>query len=191
MRRAVFPGSFDPPTIAHLAIADAALTQCGCDHLTFVLSRAALGKTERDRSLDRRADALRALLVDRSDLGVEIHEARLIAEIAVGFNVVVVGADKWAQILDPAWYDDPVHHAEALASLPHVAVVPRPPTPLTGHHPIVPLTVLTLADETLAHVSSTAVRAGRTDWAAHPYQPVAREVAPINVTGLPRSGDSR
>lgn len=166
MRRAVFPGSFDPPTIAHLAIADAALAQCGCDHLTFILSRAALGKEERDRSLQRRADTLRELVAARPDLSVEIREARLIAELAVGYDVVVVGADKWAQVLDPAWYDGPAAHAAALASLPHVAVVPRPPTPLTADHAVVALTLLTLADETLAHVSSSAVRNGRTEWAA-------------------------
>ena len=38
--------------------------------------------------------------------------------------------------------------------------------PLAATHPIVTLTVLRLDDPTLAEVSSTAVRAGRADWAA-------------------------
>jgi hypothetical protein len=165
MRRAVFPGSFDPATIAHLAIADAALEQCRCDHLTFVLSRSALGKTDREHSLGRRAGALAELLADRRDLGIEIVDARLIADIAAGFDVVVVGADKWSQILDPQWYESAEEYAACLDRLPEVALVPRPPTRF-DRHPSVPTTVLSLSDARLADVSSTAVRAGRTDWAA-------------------------
>ena len=46
-RRGVYPGSFDPPTIAHVAIAEAALLQAGLDRLDFAISRIALGKEER------------------------------------------------------------------------------------------------------------------------------------------------
>ena len=164
-RRAVYPGSFDPPTIAHLAIATAALVQCGCQSLTFVLSRAALGKEGRDDSVEQRAAVLRDL-VDGDRFTVEVTSSRLIVEIARGYDVVVVGADKWAQVLDPSWYADVQARNAAVASLPHVALVPRPP-----HEPPSPggrLTVVELADPTLAAVSSTAVRAGRSDWAAKP-----------------------
>ena len=44
MRVGVFPGSFDPLTTAHLAIADAAIVACGLDRLDLVISRAALAK---------------------------------------------------------------------------------------------------------------------------------------------------
>ena len=38
-----------------------------------------------------------------------------------------MGADKWAQVRDPAWYgDDPRRRDAALAALPRVLVVPRP-----------------------------------------------------------------
>ena len=163
-RRAVYPGSFDPLTIAHLAIAVATLEQCRCDSLTFVLSRAALGKVDHSNTVDARALHLRTL-VDDQRFVVEVTSARFIAEIARGYDVVVVGADKWAQVLDPSWYADETSRDAAVASLPHVALVPRPP-----HSPIVAareaMTVLELADPTLAEVSSTAVRSGRAEWAA-------------------------
>lgn len=165
-RRAVYPGSFDPPTIAHLAIAAATLEQCGCHSLTFVLSRAALGKADHSDTVEARALLLRTL-VDDQRFVVEVTSTRFIAEIARGYDVVVVGADKWAQVLDPSWYADETTRDAAVASLPHVALVPRPP-----HAPLVAaseaMTVLELGDPILAEVSSTAVRSGRAEWAARP-----------------------
>jgi nicotinic acid mononucleotide adenylyltransferase len=167
-RRAVYPGSFDPPTIAHLAIAVATLEQCRCDSLTFVLSRSALGKEDRSDTVEARALLLRAL-VDDQRFVVEVTSTRFIAEIAQGYDVVVVGADKWAQVLDATWYSDETARDDAVASLPHVALVPRPPhTPLVVSQDA--MTVLELADPILAEVSSTAVRSGRTDWAARPLR---------------------
>src|SRR5262245_54034142 len=43
-RIGVFPGSFDPLTTAHLAIADAAIEVCGLDRLDLTISHAALAK---------------------------------------------------------------------------------------------------------------------------------------------------
>ncbi len=166
IRRAVYPGSFDPPTIAHLAIAVATLEQCRCDSLTFMLSRAALGKEDRDDTVDKRASRLRTLVDDRRFV-VEITATRLIAEISQGYDIVVIGADKWEQVLNPSWYADEAARDAAVASLPHVALVPRPP-----HLPLVTgidsITTLDLGDPLLAEVSSTAVRLGRHDWAARP-----------------------
>jgi len=42
VRVGVFPGSFDPLTTAHLAIADAAIEACELHRLDLVISRAAL-----------------------------------------------------------------------------------------------------------------------------------------------------
>lgn len=165
-RRAVYPGSFDPPTIAHLAIAVATLEQCRCDSLTFVLSRAALGKEDRSDTVEARALVLRMLVDDRR-FTVEVTSTVFIAEIAQGYDVVVVGADKWAQVLDPAWYADETTRDAAVASLPHVALVPRPPHEPLATRPSA-MTVLELADPSLAEVSSTAVRSGRVEWAARP-----------------------
>ena len=54
-RRGVYPGSFNPPTIAHLAIAQAARDQCGLDRVDLVVSRVALAKEDvRDPPFDDR-----------------------------------------------------------------------------------------------------------------------------------------
>ena len=44
MKRAVFPGSFDPLTIAHVAIAEAALQYAALDYVELAVSNAALAK---------------------------------------------------------------------------------------------------------------------------------------------------
>jgi nicotinic acid mononucleotide adenylyltransferase len=44
LRTAAYPGSFNPPTVAHLAIAEAARDQFGVDRVDLVLSRVALAK---------------------------------------------------------------------------------------------------------------------------------------------------
>ncbi|WP_419919708.1 hypothetical protein [Candidatus Poriferisocius sp.] len=43
-RIGVYPGSFNPPTIGHLAIARAAPAQQGLDRVDLAVSRVALGK---------------------------------------------------------------------------------------------------------------------------------------------------
>ena len=40
----MYPGSFNPPTIGHLAIAQAALAQRGLERVDLAVSRVALGK---------------------------------------------------------------------------------------------------------------------------------------------------
>src|SRR5688572_5280715 len=85
-----FPGSFDPVTVAHVAIAEAAIETAGLDRLGLVLSRSALGKEGRHRSrVEERARAIEAL-----GLSVVVTDRRLVAEIAEGYDVLVVGADK-------------------------------------------------------------------------------------------------
>jgi len=154
-RRGVYPGSFDPPTIAHLAIAEAAIRAGALDHLDFAISRAPLGKTAaQQRPLAARVAAVERLAASRSSLGVTVTDARLIADISAGYDVVVMGADKWAQVIDPEWYgNDAEARDAALARLPHVLVAPRPGFTVVGAD------VLELPAD-LGHVSSTAARAG-------------------------------
>ena len=42
-RIGVYPGSFDPPTIAHVHLAERAIEQCGLDRLDLVISVVTLG----------------------------------------------------------------------------------------------------------------------------------------------------
>jgi nicotinate-nucleotide adenylyltransferase len=161
-RVGVFPGSFDPPTVAHLAIAEAARDQCRLDRLDLVVSRVPLGKDHAAQtSVAERVAELEQLAAGRPWLGVAVTDARLLADVAAGYDVLVVGADKWAQLHDPSWYGGSTDERDAaLARLPEVAVAPRAGFPLPeGVHALE-------VDPAHHHVSSTAVRAGRHDWRA-------------------------
>lgn len=159
MRSGVYPGSFDPPTRAHEAIARAALTHLGLDRVIWVVSRVALGKAPAATPrFDDRLDVLRAVASGREWLEIRTTDAQLVADIATGHDAVVMGADKWAQVNDPVFYgNDPGLRDAALARLPQVAVAPRPPYPTPAHLELpVPGWV--------SEQSSTAVRSGRWEW---------------------------
>lgn len=164
MRIGVFPGSFDPLTTAHLAIADAAISACALDRLDLVLSTVALAKEHGGHApIEDRLAAIEAAARTRPVRGV-VTERQLIADIAEGYAVCVLGADKWHQLHDLAFYGgDEGARAEALARLPRLAVAPRPGSLL----PELSSTDLLLElDPGVGEVSSTAVRAGRDDWRA-------------------------
>ncbi|MBV9410314.1 MAG: adenylyltransferase/cytidyltransferase family protein, partial [Acidimicrobiia bacterium] len=158
-RRGAFPGSFNPLTLGHLAVVEAARDQCGLDVVDLVVSRVALAKESVERPrLDDRIAVLRAAAEARPWLGVVVTDHQLIADIATEYDVLVVGADKWAQILDPAFYGgSTVERDAALARLPEVVVAPRPPAVVPGD-----AAVLDVSHE----ASSTAVREGRREWMA-------------------------
>ena len=91
-------------------------------------------------------------------LEIVVTDAQLIVDIAVGHDVVIMGADKWHQVNDPSYYGgDPVRRDDAVARLPTVAVAPRPPLPVPDEHR------LTVPDW-VGEQSSTAARGGRIEW---------------------------
>lgn len=157
----VYPGSFDPLTIAHLEVARAAATQLRLERVDLAISRTALGKAHLDeRSVARRVAHIERARASRPWLGVVVVDASLVADIAAGYDAVVMGADKWAQVVDPAWYGgDPAARDAAVAALPRVAVAPRGGL-------AVPEELALDVPEHIADVSATAVRQGRDDWAA-------------------------
>lgn len=149
-----YPGSFDPPTVAHLAVAEAAVAAASLDRLDLVISRRALGKEHLDeRSLDQRLAALEAVASTRPWLGVAVTDARLIADIARPYDAVVMGADKWRQVTDPRWYADDAARDAAVAALPLVLVAPRDDDRPDGVR-------LLDVDAALRHVNASAVRDG-------------------------------
>lgn len=154
VRLAAFPGSFNPPTVAHLDIASATREQCGVERVDLVLSRVAIGKEAVLRpTVDERAEVLRAVAASRPWLAVVVTEARLVVDIARGYDVLVLGADKWAQVLDPRYYGDSVSARDAaVAALPHLAIAPRGGDPVPEG--------FTLLDVAHHEVSSTAARTG-------------------------------
>ncbi len=154
----VYPGSFNPPTRAHIEIAITARRHHRLERVDLVVSTNALGKEGIETpSFEHRLEVLRETVADLPGLRVQVTEAQMIVDIAVGYDVVVMGADKWAQVNDAAWYADEAERDRALGRLPVVALAPRPP-----HHVPPHLTLPVAAD--LIEISSSAVRAGRVDW---------------------------
>jgi hypothetical protein len=149
-----YPGSFNPPTVAHLAVAEAAVTAARLDRLDLVVSRVALGKEHLPGStLADRVAVLEAVAASRPWLGVAVTDARLITDIARSYDAVVMGADKWRQVNDPAWYADEAQRDAAVAGLPLVLVAPRGDDRPEGVR-------LLDVDEVHRHVNATDVRGG-------------------------------
>ena len=148
--------------MAHLAIAEAARHQCRLDRLDLVVSRVPLGKDHAAQSpVEERVVLLERLAQGRPWLAVAVTDARLLADVAAGYDVLVVGADKWAQLHDPEWYGGSTTERDAaLARLPGVVVAPRAGFSLPDGVEVLDV------DPAHRHVSSTAVRAGRHEWRA-------------------------
>ncbi|HWE54551.1 MAG TPA: adenylyltransferase/cytidyltransferase family protein [Acidimicrobiales bacterium] len=163
MRTGAYPGTFDPPTVAHLAVAEAALQQGGLDAVVLVVSRAPLGKSPSVPSFEDRVAVLEEVAASRPWLGVQVSDQRLIADVVAGFDAVIMGMDKWLQVVDPRWYGGSASARDAaVASLPPVLLAHRPGS---AGPPAVPDGVR-LLEVAAGHgpVSSTLARAGRVEW---------------------------
>lgn len=160
MRVGAYPGTFNPPTVAHVAVARAALEQRGLDRVVLVLNRRPIDKEHVEvPTFDDRLTVVRAVAADEGAwLDVAVTEHRLLVDIAQGFDVLIMGADKWHQVIDPVYYDgDPAARDRAVAALPELAIAPR-----TGLH--VPAEHVLTVDDGHDAVSSSAVREGRREW---------------------------
>jgi hypothetical protein len=184
-----YPGTFNPPTVAHLAIAEAAHRQAGLDRVDLVVSETPLGKDAVVRpSLDERLVVLAEVAASRPWLGVARSSRRFVADLAEGYDAVVMGGDKWAQVCDPAWYGGSAERRDAfLRRLPRVIVVARTghpqPRGLPGGTP--PVEVLEVGAE-YAGVSSTQVRAGRAEWMLPEAAALARRTGAWGAPGSDR-----
>ncbi|MBI2704929.1 MAG: hypothetical protein HYX32_06530 [Actinobacteria bacterium] len=137
--RGVYPGSFNPPTVAHLAIAEAAVARCGLASLTLVISLDPLGKDGDDLlPRDRRLAVLERAATTRPWLRFGTTEHRLIADIAAGYDVIVVGADKWGALPIAACRDRTPHRVRGPTprrsprARPHDPRSARGPSPRLG-----------------------------------------------------------
>lgn len=140
-------------------MAEAAREACGLDRVDLVLSQVTLGKEGRPGPTPaERLGVLRQVAESRPWLSARVTNARLIADCAAGYDVVILGTDKWEQVVDAAWYDSPPARDVAVASLPQVALAPRGRVPTD-----LPPGAVVL-DVALHDVSSTAVRDGKADW---------------------------
>jgi Cytidylyltransferase-like len=157
-----YPGTFDPPTVAHIAIAEAARRQGGLDRVDLVVSRDPLGKDPALPTLAHRTAVLEDVASTRPWLGVKLTDKRLIAEVVEGYDAVVMGLDKWCQVCDPAWYGGSESARDrAVASLPRLLLAARAGYEMEGPLPEGSVVL----DLGAAHhgVSSSAVRDGRRD----------------------------
>lgn len=158
-RTGVYPGSFNPPTTAHLAIADAARQAHELDSIHLTVSLSALAKQHvMHPRFEHRIEVLTEAVAEISWLEVRTTEQQLLVDIGSGYDLLIVGADKWWQIQDPVWYDDdPAARDEALARLPTVAVAPRDDLATPDH------LTLDVDLDLIANISSTDARAGNLD----------------------------
>ncbi|MEA3057139.1 MAG: nicotinate-nucleotide adenylyltransferase [Actinomycetota bacterium] len=156
---AAFPGSYNPPTVAHLAMAEATVRQCSVERVDLVLSRSTIGKEHVVHpTIDERADVLRSIASTRPWLGVVVTDARLLVDIGAGYDVLVLGADKWEQVLDVVHYGGSIAaRDDAVARLPRLAVARRREHALPDDGRAVVLEI------DVGHISSTAARAGARD----------------------------
>jgi nicotinic acid mononucleotide adenylyltransferase len=160
---ACYPGTFDPPTVAHLAVAEAARRACAVERVELVLNPDPIGKATA-RPFSERLASLQAVTAGHPWLSVAATEGRLVADVAAGYDVVVLGADKWAQVLDPSYHPSREAWQASLRRLPRVAVARRGDLAIQDEPlPGLRLDVVVL-DVDLADVSSSEVRAGREEW---------------------------
>lgn len=136
-RLALLPGSFNPPTNAHFALADLAQQSGRIDQLWYVLASRTVdkerveGATLADRlicltELARRRAGQGVLLVNR---GLYVDQAELVRQAMPYLEDLwfVVGFDKIVQIFDHRYYRDRDAALDRLFSLASFLVSPRAP----------------------------------------------------------------
>lgn len=113
-RIGLLPGSFNPPTQAHLALARAG-REAGLDAVVYVLSKRTIDKEQvTGIPLADRLELLRRLAEPRGDgvgfvnRGLYVEQAAALRRVLPGARdlVFLVGFDKIVQILDPRYYED-------------------------------------------------------------------------------------
>lgn len=127
---ALLPGAFDPPTAAHLHLAERALSD-GYQRVVFTLAVRTVGKrrmglTREDRLLALRAMASRDLVVAAVSHGLYADQAEAAERAFPGADIAfLVGSDKVFQIFDPRWYRDRDEALTRLFARARMVVAPR------------------------------------------------------------------
>lgn len=153
-RRGAFPGSFNPLTIAHLELARVARKEHDLAEVHLIVSEVALDKpSPPGPPFDDRIALLEADAAAFDWLVVETTSDTLIVDIAAGYDVVIMGADKWHQVNDARYYGSTTARDEAVARLPNVVVAPR-----SGA--TVPQELRLDTSEEIRTISSTQARSG-------------------------------
>jgi nicotinamide-nucleotide adenylyltransferase len=139
---ALLAGSFDPVTVGHLALAGAARDRARLVVAVYSARTLPKGPGTSPALLDERerVETLAAACASRDDLAAGLCSHGLLADqVAAAAErfpgaglFVVLGSDKLAQVLDPAWYDDREAALRALFSSAEVLYATR-----RGDEPVV------------------------------------------------------
>lgn len=127
---AILPGSFNPPTAAHVLLAERALTE-GYECVMFTYARATVGKkpgglTPEDRLLTVRAATGDRYAVAAVSHGLYADQAEAATAMFPGAEIgFLVGSDKVLQIFQDRWYGDRTTSLERFFSLARLVVAPR------------------------------------------------------------------
>lgn len=127
---ALLPGSFNPPTAAHVLLAERALSE-GYDLVAFVLARSTAGKTQtglirEDRWLAMRAAGGSRIAAAVCSHGLYAEQAEAAAAAFPGAEITfLLGSDKVRQIFDDRWYADREASLERLFSQARLVAAPR------------------------------------------------------------------
>ena len=128
---AVFPGSFNPPTSAHLLLAERARRE-GFACVLFVLARNTVGKEPSGMIPEDRLLALR-FIAQRAGMGVAVCSSGMYVDIADAAAMLypgtqaafLIGSDKVSQIFDASYYTDRDDALDALFARARLIVAPR------------------------------------------------------------------
>ena len=128
--RAVYPGSFNPPTVGHIEIVNSAINRFKVNEIHLVMSEIALGKEKLTRpSVSDRVEILEKSLSSIPEASVLKTSKQLIADIAEGYDVVILGADKWKQLTELAFYDDEAHMKIVRSAIAKFSALPNSLSP--------------------------------------------------------------
>ncbi len=118
------PGTFNPPTFAHFAMAQCAVEHAGIERVDWTVSTVSLGKETLARpSLEQRIEVLERVAAAHEWLSIAVTDHQLIVDVARPYDALIVGADKWAQIVDERWYASTHARDIALTELPPVVLI--------------------------------------------------------------------
>jgi nicotinamide-nucleotide adenylyltransferase len=131
----VMAGSYNPPTLAHIALADSAKTHARLDGLLWTISRVTVDKERIIHApLPQRLITLAHLTMQRSNEAVALMNRGLYIDQAEAFHrsfpdiadlSLIMGYDKLAQIFDPRYYTDRDAALDRLFSMARILVAPR------------------------------------------------------------------
>jgi len=127
---ALLPGSFNPPTVAHVHLAERALLD-GIERVVLTYARTTVGKSQsglipEDRLLLMRAASVQGTGVAAVSHGLYADQAEAAGALFPGASIYfLVGSDKVIQIFQHHWYPDRDEALERLFSRAVLIAAPR------------------------------------------------------------------